>query len=119
MGLTCIHTVPVKDGFLSTEFNENFFHYDALIWETVQPTAPSLKLLLLDNNCKYAAHARNHYSAAVPEDFRFNNGWLHSRAGHDLQCQLRFSSLYAEGVGRDTGEGIEQLWVRPSCHVSQ
>lgn len=38
-------------------------------------------------------------------------GWLHAKAGHNVDCQLKFNAMFCELLGRCFGEGIEQLWV--------
>lgn len=38
-------------------------------------------------------------------------GWLHAKAGHNVDCQLQFNAMFGEQLGRNFGEGIEQLWV--------
>jgi hypothetical protein len=52
--------------------------------------------------------------ARVPEavQMEFVVGWLHSRAGHKLECQLESCSMFKEGLGRLIGEMMEQIWVR-------
>lgn len=114
IGTTCIHTVPVANGFLTSSHHENFSQYDTILWGHLVHCLPELEVLALDINCKYSIHAKRDFAACVPPNFVFVNGWLHSKAGHDLTCQLAFSSLFKSGVGRLTGEGIEQLWVRLS-----
>lgn len=49
--------------------------------------------------------------ASVGSGLRFYIGWLHAKAGHNLECQLAFNAMFGVGLGRLFGEGIEQLWV--------
>ena len=66
--------------------------------------------LVLDFNCKFSAHAKNHWCNAF-KGIVFLIGWLHSKSGHKLECQLGFSSMYRPGTGRLVGENMEQVWV--------
>ena len=65
----------------------------------------------MDSNCQYSAHLRNLAGPAVLQDLECRIGWLHSKAGHNIDCQLKFSALYAKGFGRAIGENAEQLHV--------
>jgi hypothetical protein len=38
-------------------------------------------------------------------------GWLHSKAGHKVDCQLKFCSMFRSNTGRLIGEMMEQIWV--------
>ena len=38
-------------------------------------------------------------------------GWFHSKAGHNLECQLSKGAMYGEGIGRCIGEAVENLWA--------
>ncbi len=67
-------------------------------------------LQVLDFNCKFSAHARNVWDVRY-RGIIFLIGWLHSKSGHKLDCQLGFSSMYRAGTGRLVGENMEQVWV--------
>ena len=67
----------------------------------------------MDTCCRYEAHLRNLAGPDILETVECWLGWLHSKAGHDIGCQLDFSGLYAEGFGRAIGENAEQLHVSP------
>ena len=65
----------------------------------------------MDTCCQYSAHLRNLAGQGVLDNLECYVGWLHSKAGHDMACQLKFSALYAEDFGRAIGENAEQLHV--------
>lgn len=72
----------------------------------------------LDINCQFSKHVAancGHLAAGI----RFYIGWLHAKAGHNLECQLEFNGLFADGLGRCIGEYIEQLWVRRCSRVGK
>ncbi|KAL4447653.1 hypothetical protein ABPG75_004872 [Micractinium tetrahymenae] len=109
-GCVCHHAVPAKHLFLTSATNENFAQYDAMMWVAVMEELPELQELLLDINCQYSAHCRAQLPS-VAARLGFHIGWLHAKAGHNLECQLRFNAMFAAGLGRCFGEGIEQLWA--------
>ena len=71
----------------------------------------TLEGFFMDTCCQYEAHLRNLAGAGILDSVECWLGWLHSKAGHDISCQLDFSGLYAEGFGRAIGENAEQLHV--------
>ena len=70
-----------------------------------------LQGFFMDTNCQYSSHLRNLAGEDILDSLECYLGWLHSKAGHDMGCQLKFSGLYAEGFGRAIGENAEQLHV--------
>ena len=68
----------------------------------------------MDTNCQYSSHLRNLVGGDILTGLKCYLGWLHSKAGHDMKCQLKFSGLYAQGFGRAIGENAEQLHVSPT-----
>ena len=77
-----------------------------------------LEGFILDLSCQYSSHLRNKAGAQVLEELKCYVGWLHSQAGHNMSCQLKFSSMFAENLGRAIGENAEQLHVRLFCQTS-
>lgn len=78
---------------------------------------PWLQVLLLDINCQFSKHLSRNYPA-LASNLHFYIGWLHAKAGHNLECQMQFNALLAPGLGRCFGEAIEQCWVGRICwHV--
>lgn len=75
-----------------------------------------LEAFFLDINCQYASHLRNLAGAEILEELRCHVGWLHSKSGHGLDCQLKFSAMFAKDLGRAIGEDAEQLHVRIHYH---
>ena len=65
----------------------------------------------MDTNCLYSSHLRNLAGDSILDSLECYLGLLHSKAGHDMRCQLQYSGLYAEGFGRAIGENAEQLHV--------
>lgn len=115
-GSVCTHAVPIKGLFLTSDAHENFSHYAAMLGVARQmaadgATLPRLEAFLLDINCQFSKHLRNNYPD-LADGLRCFVGWLHAKAGHNLECQLEYSAVFAEGLGRCIGEYIEQLWVR-------
>ena len=90
-----------------------------IIYGDSQPAAgeqprPGLAGLVLDTNCRFKAHAHRGspaLSADIAKTLDYRIGLLHSKAGHKLDCQLKFSSMYQTGWGRCIGENMEQMWV--------
>ena len=60
-------------------------------------------------SCRYGVHAK----AVLPwvQEVDFCLGWLHSKAGHRLDCQLKFCSMYRAQAGRAPLECMEQVFV--------
>lgn len=99
--------------FYNCPDDENFSGYDAIFVSALAANGHFCDALCLDVNCRYQAHFKNHhpvYAAMIPTMLV---GWLHSNAGHNLSCQLKFCGMYYESMGRCIGEQPEQLWV--SC----
>jgi hypothetical protein len=114
VGFSCTHGVPLQGLFLSSPTHEQFRLYDMLLKECAhQENTPSRQLagLVLDINCQYEAHVRN-LDAEFASSHAFLIGWLHSKSGHNLDCQLRYSAMFAPGTGRLIGENMEHIWVR-------
>lgn len=110
-GSCCVsHGVPLKEGFLSGDTPEQFAHYVALL-SVLVPLIPGVTAILLDINCQFGKHLRNNYPS-LATGLQFYIGWLHARAGHGIDCQLEYSAVFKDGLGRCVGELIEQLWVR-------
>jgi hypothetical protein len=99
----------LKGGFLSGHTPEQFAHYVALL-AVLMPLLPGVCLVLLDINCQFGKHWRTNYPSVAP-GLLFFIGWLHARAGHGIGCQLKYSAVFQDGLGRCVGELIEQLWV--------
>ena len=107
---TCAHSVPGKGLFISSPVAECFPAYDLQLTLGILPEG-GFDAFVMDTNCQHAAHFRNCFPGHAPDGMRWHIGWLHSQAGHGLACQLEFSSMYAEGMGRAIGENPEQLHV--------
>ena len=75
IGITCIHTVPVANWFLSSPHHESFAHYETLLWEHLLKEVPDLRALLLDINCQSGDHARRDY----PDEVRTRGFHLQER----------------------------------------
>lgn len=71
---------------------------------------PDLSSLGLDLSCKYAAHVRRDFPSLSAE-LSCYIGWMHPHSGHGLSCQLKFSAMFATGLGRTALENMEQLFV--------
>jgi hypothetical protein len=111
VGSVCAsHGVPIKQGFLSGETPEQFAHYVALL-VVLKTLLPTVTTVLLDINCQFGKHMQSKYPS-IAAGLAFYIGWLHARAGHNIDCQLSYSAAYQTGMGRCVGELIEQLWVR-------
>ena len=78
----------------------------------------TLEGFFMDTCCQYEAHLRNLAGPGILDTVECWLGWLHSKAGHDISCQLGFSGLYAEGFGRAIGENAEQLHVSHASNVT-
>lgn len=100
---------------MTSTANENFLEYVTMLRVArelaEQGILPPLEALLLDINCQFSKHLEKHFPS-LAENLRCYIGWLHAKAGHNLECQLEFSAVFADGLGRCIGEFIEQLWVR-------
>jgi len=114
VGAVCSHGVPLAGGFISSDVDECFPLYVTLLAE-LAPQLPDWHAFVLDINCKFGKHMNTNYPGDVPATLRFYVGWLHSQAGHNINCQLLYSAMFAEGMGRCIGESTEQLWVRGNC----
>jgi Kyakuja-Dileera-Zisupton transposase len=116
-GMVCTHVVPGQGLFIHSPSPEHYMLYDVLLLklgEALSAQGRSLQGFLLDINCRYKSHFRIHHSeeySKLGDGFLWMIGWLHSRAGHNLQCQMNFSALYKPDTGRCIGEQCEQLWV--------
>lgn len=96
---------------MTCQANENFTQYVAMLATMLQlGVLPEAETLLLDISCQFSRHLANRYPNLVPRLGCFI-GWLHAKAGHNLDCQLKFNAMFASGFGRCYGEGIEQCWV--------
>jgi Kyakuja-Dileera-Zisupton transposase len=125
-GMVCTHVVPARGLFIQSSSPEHFMLYDVLLLTLLDRLAEQnqqLKGFLLDINCRFSSHFKhfiqrnfpdvNAYAYVGATSFLWMIGWLHSKAGHNLQCQLDFSALFKDGTGRCIGEQCEQLWVSP------
>jgi hypothetical protein len=109
VGMCCIHGIPAAGLYLSCVTPEQFIYYDILLEELL--SKKKVDAFVLDINCQY----KKHFAKLHPElahDLQFWIGWLHSKAGHNLTCQLENSALYADLLGRTIGENMEHIWVR-------
>jgi hypothetical protein len=65
-----------------------------------------------------------HASRVLPEfigwwtDTDYVVGWLHSKAGHQLKCQLDFCSMFKPETGRMPAENMEQVHVSGVSEVA-
>ena len=103
-----------RSSFIFCPTHESFGYYDLLLSIVQGDLAKSgrnLQGLMLDTCCRYCPHAKRDLPSWAGDGFIYNVGSLHSKAGHKLECQLAFSSMYTEGSGRCIGESMEQLWV--------
>ena len=121
-GAVCGCGVPVKGVFLSCPRSECFAIYDAQL-ATVEGALrhrgeQQIAALMLDISCRYGPSFRARWPSVLPE-LRYYVGWMHSRAGHNLACQLEFGGEYATGLGRCIGEAIERLWVSFKARVGR
>ena len=118
IGVTCLHSVPAIQGFVSFATAEQFGAYDFLLSKLLP--RGDIVALFLDVNCRYSSHLRSNFPDLYAQLQHMKVGWLHSQAGHNISCQLKFGAMYAEGLGRGIGENLEQLWVRISsrCYIA-
>ena len=70
-----------------------------------------LKMVLLDTNCQF----EKHYKSVSPneKEVQFLVGWFHSKAGHNVSCQLAKGATFAKNTCRCIREAVENLWVSP------
>ncbi|KAL4424287.1 hypothetical protein ABPG75_001588 [Micractinium tetrahymenae] len=108
-GAVCSHGVPVRQLFMSSPAHEHFWQYRAML-ALARQFLPELEAVLLDINCQFSKNVEKRMPS-VAAGLRFFIGWLHAKAGHNLECQLRFNAMFGDGLGRCFGEGIEQLWA--------
>jgi hypothetical protein len=109
VGMCCMHGIPAVGMYLSCSTPEQFVYYDILL-EELLAKRPDMRAFVLDINCQY----KKHFMKLQPElasGLQFWIGWLHSKAGHNLSCQLENSALYANQLGRVIGENMEHVWV--------
>lgn len=116
-GAVCSHGVPVKQLFVSSPAHENFQQYVAMLYVALMVLRLPLAALLLDINCQFSKHLKRLYPTLAANLGCFI-GWLHAKAGHNLDCQLSFNAMFATGLGRCFGEAIEQLWVSEEVHAA-
>jgi hypothetical protein len=117
-GMLCGHAVPGRDKFISCPTAENYALYDIMLDSLADERV--IHAFALDVNCRYSHHLKICLPEVYKKIRKFIIGWLHSKAGHGLACQLKFSGLHVgDGLGRAIGEQAEQLWVRcpPSCMI--
>lgn len=110
-GAVCCHSVPIHSLFLSSPAHEHFGQHAATVAVARYSVLPELEVLLLDINCQFSKYLRRELPEFA-DGLRCYIGWLHAKAGHNLECQLDFNAMFGNGLGRLFGEGIEQLWVR-------
>lgn len=113
-GAVCSCGVPVQGMFVSCGVPECFPVYDSMM-ATIQGAIEcdgdqSVKAIMLDIACQFGPSFKTRFSHSLPE-LLFRVGWLHSKAGHNLACQLKSGGEFTAGLGRCIGEAIEQLWV--------
>jgi hypothetical protein len=97
---------------MSSPAHEHFGQYKAMV-AVVRHHLPELQVLLLDINCQVSKHLQRRMPTQAG-DLRFYICGMHAKAGHNLECQLLFNSMFGQDLGRGCfGEGIEQLWVSP------
>jgi len=116
-GAVCSHGVPVKQLFMTSPAHENFTQYAALL-AVAYEHLPELQEMILDINCQFSKHLSKHYPD-LAAGLACHIGWLHAKAGHNLDCQLQFNAMFASGLGRLFGEAIEQLWVRGAAAMKR
>lgn len=118
-GAVCPHGVPVEQLFVSSQHPENFVLYVAMLAVALYPSVlPELAagFLLLDINCQFSKYLHRNFPDLAPA-MRCCIGWLHAKAGHNLDCQLQYNAMFEGRLGRCYGEMIEQLWVS-SCTLN-
>lgn len=115
-GAVCPHAVPVEGTFISSPAHENFAQYVALLGVVQEGLGLTVETFLLDINCQFSKHLRANYPR-LAGGMSFYIGWLHAKAGHNLECQLEFNAMFGGGEGRCIGESIEQLWVSKPCKL--
>jgi hypothetical protein len=97
---------------------EQHIFYDMVLGEALKCTS-HLGVIFLDLMCRY--HARFNLLRegliergivkAAAKNIKLLLPWMHG-FDHDMDCQLEFSGLYAEGVGRRVGEQTESWWAK-------
>lgn len=104
---------------MSSSANEHFGQYVAILaLALLCGVLPEVQAVLLDISCQFSRHVQKHHPEWTGR-LGFYIGWLHAKAGHNLECQLGFSAMLVAGLGRCIGEWIEQLWVGvPGCQVA-
>lgn len=118
-GAVCCHCVPAKELFMTSPAHENFTQYVALV-AVAREHLPELAELLVDINCQLSKHLEKQYPHLVA-GLGCHIGWLHAKAGHNLECQLQFNAMFAAELGRLFGESIEQCWagVKPVARIQR
>lgn len=107
-GMVCSHAVPGANKFISCCTPEQFALYDVLLYALLKERP--VYAFVLDVNCRFSQHFKTRFTPPQAVTL-FLIGWLHSKAGHGLHCQLEYNAMFAEDMGRCIGEQTEQLWV--------
>ena len=116
VSVVCTHGFPALGCTIAMTAAENHSYYDAA-FEHLFRSKSTVRQVYLDLMCRYKGRLRRLLERLVaggyitPEclDVKLLIPWMHA-FDHDLTCQLKFSGLYAEGVGRRVGEQTESLW---------
>ena len=118
VAVVCSHIFPGLGLAVGMTTPEQHIFYDMVLTDALKRMS-HLGVIFLDLMCRY--HVR--FTGLVREliergvvreearDIRLLLPWMHG-FDHDMDCQIKFSGLYAEGVGRRVGEQTESWWAK-------
>lgn len=127
VAIVCPHIFPGLGCCIPMTTPENHHYYDVLL-EYLLRTRPDTKDVYLDLMCRY----RGRFKALIDklskedifpisaDDINMLLPMMHA-FDHNHACQLVYSALYAEGVGRRVGEQTEVLWseIKPFFKIAR
>ena len=116
VAIVCSHVFPGVGCCIPMTAPENHHYYDVLL-EHLLCKRPDTRDVYLDLMCRYhgrfkALIERKKTEGFFPssaEDINMLLPMMHA-FDHNRGCQLKFSGLFAPGVGRRVGEQTEVLW---------
>ena len=127
VAIVCSHVFPGMRCCLPMTVPECHHFYDLLL-EYLLRVRPDTKDVYLDLMCRYATRFKGLIDRLSSEgvfptpnpDIEMLLPMMHA-FDHNHQCQLKFSALYADGVGRRVGEQTEVLWstVKPFFKIAR
>ena len=106
-GLICRHDVPIRLGDIWR--GENFDTAFIVLTNFLSAIPENTQVVLsYDLACKFWPWIRKHHPE-VEDRLRMTVNAFHTYA-HQFQCQIQWGPLFAKGVGRTDGEGVERFW---------